>query len=84
MKANQKVFLHTIDYDRALLCAISHKIMVHKNKRIKRKICVWAGGSCPWASCPIYIQHGRYLETWYLEAGRDLGTSEADTEVGVL
>ena len=30
------------------------------------------------------IQHGRYLETWYLEAGRDLGTSEADTEVGVL
>ena len=30
------------------------------------------------------IQHGRYLETWYLEAGRDLGTTEADTEVGVL
>ena len=30
------------------------------------------------------IQHGRYLENWYLEAGRDLGTSEADTEVGVL
>ena len=32
----------------------------------------------------IDIQHGRYLETWYLEAGRDLGTTEADTEVGVL
>ena len=32
----------------------------------------------------MYIQHGRYLETWYLEAGRDLETSEADTEVGVL
>ena len=32
----------------------------------------------------IAIQHGRYLETWYLEAGRDLGTTEADTEVGVL
>ena len=30
------------------------------------------------------IQHGRYLETWYLEAGRDLGITEADTEVGVL
>ena len=30
------------------------------------------------------IQHGRYLENWYLEAGRDLGTSEADAEVGVL
>ena len=30
------------------------------------------------------VQHGRYLENWYLEAGRDLGTSEADTEVGVL
>ena len=30
------------------------------------------------------IQHGRYLETLYLEAGRDLGTSEADMEVGVL
>ena len=30
------------------------------------------------------VQHGRYLETWYLEAGRDLGTTEADTEVGVL
>ena len=30
------------------------------------------------------IQHGRYLENWYLEAGRDLGTSEADTEVGDL
>ena len=30
------------------------------------------------------LQHGRYLENWYLEAGRDLGTSEADTEVGVL
>ena len=33
------LFLHPINYDRALLCAISHKIMVHKNKRIKRKIC---------------------------------------------
>ena len=34
---------------------------------------------------PTYnIQHGRDLETWYLEAGRDLETSEADTEVGVL
>ena len=32
----------------------------------------------------LVIQHGRYLENWYLEAGRDLGTSEADTEVGVL
>ena len=32
----------------------------------------------------VEIQHGRYLENWYLEAGRDLGTSEADTEVGVL
>ena len=32
----------------------------------------------------IVIQHGLYLENWYLEAGRDLGTSEADTEVGVL
>ena len=21
------------------------------------------------------VQHGRYLENWYLEAGRDLGTS---------
>ena len=30
------------------------------------------------------LQHGRYLENWYLEAGRDLGTTEADTEVGVL
>ena len=30
------------------------------------------------------IQHGRDLETWHLEAGRHLGTSEADTEVGVL
>ena len=30
------------------------------------------------------IKHGRYLKTCYLEAGRDLGTSEADTEVGVL
>ena len=30
------------------------------------------------------VQHGRDLETWYLEAGRDLETSEADTEVGVL
>ena len=30
------------------------------------------------------VQHGRDLETWYLEAGRHLGTSEADTEVGVL
>ena len=33
---------------------------------------------------PNIVHHGRYLETWYLEAGRDLGTSEADTEVGVL
>ena len=32
----------------------------------------------------LKVQHGRYLETWYLEAGRDLGTTEADTEVGVL
>ena len=32
----------------------------------------------------LLVQHGRYLETWYLEAGRDLGTTEADTEVGVL
>ena len=39
MKANKKGFFHPINYDRALLCAISHKIMVHKNKRIKRKIC---------------------------------------------
>ena len=30
------------------------------------------------------VQHGRYLENWYLEAGRDLETPEADTEVGVL
>ena len=30
------------------------------------------------------VQHGRYLENWYLEAGRDLGASEADTEVGAL
>ena len=30
------------------------------------------------------VQHGRDLETWHLEAGRHLGTSEADTEVGVL
>ena len=30
------------------------------------------------------IKHGRDLETWHLEAGRDLETSEADTEVGVL
>ena len=30
------------------------------------------------------LQHGRDLETWYLEAGRDLGASEVDTEVGVL
>ena len=33
------LLLHPINYDRALLCAISHKIMVYKNKRIKRKIC---------------------------------------------
>ena len=30
------------------------------------------------------LQHGRDLETWYLEDGRHLGASEADTEVGVL
>ena len=30
------------------------------------------------------IKHGRDLETWHLEAGRHLGTSEADMEVGVL
>ena len=30
------------------------------------------------------LQHGRDLETWHLEAGRHLGTSEADMEVGVL
>ena len=30
------------------------------------------------------IQHGRDLETWHLEAGGHLGTSEADTEVGAL
>ena len=30
------------------------------------------------------LQHGRDLETWYLEAGRYLGASEVDTEVGVL
>ena len=29
-------------------------------------------------------EQGRYLENWYLEADRDLGTSESDTEVGVL
>ena len=32
----------------------------------------------------LEIQHGRDLETWYLEAGRHLGASEADTEVGVI
>ena len=32
----------------------------------------------------LYIQHGRYLENWYLEVGRHLEASEADTEVGVL
>ena len=30
------------------------------------------------------IQQGRYLKTLYLEVGRDLGTSEADKEAGVL
>ena len=35
-------------------------------------------------SSSLDIQHGRDLETWYLEAGRHLGASEADTEVGVL
>ena len=30
------------------------------------------------------VQHGRYLGNWYLEAGRHLEASEADTEVGVL
>ena len=30
------------------------------------------------------IQHGQDLETLYLEDGRHLGASEADTEVGVL
>ena len=30
------------------------------------------------------VHHGRDLETWHLEAGRHLGTSEADTEVGFL
>ena len=37
-----------------------------------------------WLTWTFQLQHGRYLENWYLEAGRDLGTSEADTEVGVL
>ena len=37
-----------------------------------------------WQTALKYVQHGRYLENWYLEAGRDLGTSEADTEAGVL
>ena len=32
----------------------------------------------------VGAEKSRYLENWYLEAGRDLGTSEADTEVGVL
>ena len=32
----------------------------------------------------MYVQHGRDLETWYLEAGRHLGTFVSDTEVGVL
>ena len=35
----------------------------------------------PWK---VQLQHGRYLENWYLEAGRHLGASEANTEVGVL
>ena len=26
------------------------------------------------------LQHGRYLENWYLEAGLDLGTADGDTE----
>ena len=30
------------------------------------------------------VQHSRYLENWYLEAGRHLETSDADTEVVVL
>ena len=35
-------------------------------------------------SCQYKVQHGRDLETWHLEAGRALETSDADTEVGVL
>ena len=30
------------------------------------------------------LQHGRYLENWYLGVNRHLVASEADTEVGVL
>ena len=32
----------------------------------------------------MQVQHGRYLENWYLGVGRHLRASEADTEVGVL
>ena len=35
--ATKKGFLHPINNDRALLCAISHKIIVHRTKGLKEK-----------------------------------------------
>ena len=58
--------------------------VVHVKQRNHCLILVWHAVQGKTIILTKYIQHGRYLENWYLEAGRDLGTSEADTEVGVL